>query len=209
MAHCDNIVNLARATVNCRFCHVCALFNSREEEFAVLLPFLKEGFDAGDRAVHILDKKHRAERVRRLMLGGIDAVGAEKSGRLEMRTWDDAHLRGARFDQNRMIKLLRQIGSTGSNHGTGIARIWANMEWAWLDFPGVHDILEYELRINDVLPNYDLATVCTYDLRRFSASLVMDVLRTHPLVILGGILQDNPFYVPPVEFLRELRSRSG
>ena len=117
MAHCDNIVTLARATVNCRFCHVCAFFNSREEEFAVLLPFLKEGFDAGDRAVHILDKKHRAERVR-LMLGGIDAVGAEKSGRLEMRTWDDAHLRGARFDQNRMIKLLRQIGSTGSNHGT-------------------------------------------------------------------------------------------
>ena len=66
-----------------------------------------------------------------------------------------------------------------------------------------------ESRINDVLPNYDLATVCTCDLRRFSASLVMDVLCTHPLVILGGILQDNPFYVPPVEFLRELRSRSG
>ena len=209
MAQCDNIVTLARATVNCRFCHVCAFFNSREEEFTVLLPFLKEGFDAGDRAVHILDKKHRAERVRRLMLDGIDAVGAKKSGRLEMRTWDDAHLRGARFDQNRMIELLRQIGSTGSNHGTGIARIWANMEWTLLDFPGVHDILEYESRINDVLPNYDLATVCTCDLRRFSASLVMDVLRTHPLVILGGILQDNPFYVPPVEFLRELRSRSG
>src|SRR4051812_14157304 len=119
MAQCDNTVTLARATVNCR-CHVCAFFNSREEEFAVLLPFLKEGFDAGDRAVHILDKKHRAERVRRLMLGGIDAVGAEKSGRLEMRTWDDAHLRGARFDQNRMIELLRQIGSTRSNHATGI-----------------------------------------------------------------------------------------
>jgi hypothetical protein len=67
MAQCDNIVTLARATVNCR-CRVCAFFNSREEEFAVLLPFLKEGFDAGDRAVHILDKKHRAERVRRLML---------------------------------------------------------------------------------------------------------------------------------------------
>ena len=68
MAHCDNIVTLARATVNCRFCHVCPFFNSREEEFAVLLPFLKEGFDAGDRAVHILDKKHRAERVRRRRL---------------------------------------------------------------------------------------------------------------------------------------------
>ena len=82
------------------------------------------------------------------------------------------------------------------------------MEWALLDFPGVHDILEYKSQINDVLPNYDLATVCTCD-SRSQRLPVMGVLRTHPLVILGGILQDNPFYVPPVEFLRKLRSRSG
>ena len=35
----------------------------------------------------------------------------------------------------------------------------------------------------------------------------MDVLRTHPLVILGGSLQVNPFFVPPAEFLRELGER--
>lgn len=36
----------------------------------------------------------------------------------------------------------------------------------------------------------------------------MDVLRTHPMVIVGGILQENPFFVPPDEMLRELRSRA-
>lgn len=35
----------------------------------------------------------------------------------------------------------------------------------------------------------------------------MDVLRTHPMVILGGVLQLNPFYTPPDEFLRELAQR--
>ncbi len=35
----------------------------------------------------------------------------------------------------------------------------------------------------------------------------MDVLRTHPMVIIGGILQQNPFFVPPDEFLSELRER--
>jgi hypothetical protein len=35
----------------------------------------------------------------------------------------------------------------------------------------------------------------------------MDILRTHPQVIIGGILQENPFYVPPGEFLAELRGR--
>ena len=37
----------------------------------------------------------------------------------------------------------------------------------------------------------------------------MDILRTHPMVIIGGILQQNPFFVPPDEFLRELRERPG
>jgi hypothetical protein len=35
----------------------------------------------------------------------------------------------------------------------------------------------------------------------------MDVLRTHPMVIIGGVLQENPLYVPPTEYLRELQSR--
>jgi hypothetical protein len=29
------------------------------------------------------------------------------------------------------------------------------------------------------------------------------------MVIIGGILQENPFFVPPAEFLRELRARAA
>ena len=29
------------------------------------------------------------------------------------------------------------------------------------------------------------------------------------MIIIGGILQENPFFVPPDEFLRELRSRDA
>jgi hypothetical protein len=36
---------------------------------------------------------------------------------------------------------------------------------------------------------------------------VIDIMRTHPMVIIGPILQQNPFYIPPAEFLRELRGR--
>jgi hypothetical protein len=169
---------------------------------------MKEGFDVGDRAIHILNKDHRAERLRRLRDSGIYVEGGEEGGMVEVRSWENAHLRGGRFDQHHMIKLLEEIGAAGERQGTGITRLWANMEWALEDFPGVHDILEYESRVNDVLPKYNIATVCTYDITKFSASLVMDILRTHPQVIVGGILRENPFYVSPDEFLRELRGRN-
>jgi hypothetical protein len=36
----------------------------------------------------------------------------------------------------------------------------------------------------------------------------MDILRTHPMTVIGGLLQVNPFFVPPDAFLRELRERT-
>jgi hypothetical protein len=48
-----------------------------------------------------------------------------------------------------------------------------------------------------------------YDLAKFGAGVVMDILRTHPMVVIGGVLQENPFFVPPDEFLRELRARAS
>jgi hypothetical protein len=35
----------------------------------------------------------------------------------------------------------------------------------------------------------------------------MDIMRTHPMVIIGGLLQENPFFVSPDEMLDQLRRR--
>jgi hypothetical protein len=37
--------------------------------------------------------------------------------------------------------------------------------------------------------------------------MVMDIMRTHPVVIIGEVLQENPFFVPPDQFLLEIRER--
>lgn len=73
------------------------------------------------------------------------------------------------------------------------------------DRPGTDALLEYESRFNTVLQPGGDVVVCCYDLAKFNAGVIMDVLRTHPMVILGGVLQVNPFFVPPEQFLRELR----
>ena len=145
--------------------------------------------------------------MRRLEEAGISPAAARRPGQIEIRGWQDAHLRGGRFDKEAMMTLLEETLRGAKADGFGQTRVWANMEWALEEFPGVEDLVEYETRVNYFLPKYDDLVVCTYDLTRFSASIVVDILRTHPLVILGGILQENPFFVPPDELLRELRAR--
>jgi hypothetical protein len=108
-----------------------------------------------------------------------------------------------------MLALLPEVLSGGKPNGFGLTRLWSNMEWALEDCPRVQDLVEFEARVNHILPKIDNLVVCAYDLTKFGASVVIDVLRTHPLVIIGGFLHENPFFVPPDEFLRELRARDG
>ena len=105
-------------------------------------------------------------------------------------------------------KNLRELIALARKQPGKLTRLVANMEWALEDLPGVHDIVEYEARLNYVLPEYHDPVVCTYDLSRFHASVVMDIMRTHPMLIVSGILQENPFYVPPDEMLANIRCPS-
>ena len=204
----NRVVHLAGSPLTCS-CHACAFFSSRDEEERVLLPFLKEGLEAGDRFFHVVPQSYQPARRRSLVDSGVDLSAAERAGQVELRPWEEAYLRGGRFDQDAMLDLIQQVLSDGKQRGYGLTRLWANMEWALEDLPGVHDIVEYETRLNYVLPKYDDIVVCTYDISKFTAGVVMDILRTHPEVIIGQTLQKNPFYVRPDEFLEELRGKKA
>ncbi|HEX4709196.1 MEDS domain-containing protein [Phenylobacterium sp.] len=187
--------------------HICAFFNSADEEHRVLGSFIKEGFERGDKACHLVDPDLREDHLRRLADAGIEVAQAMDSGQLELRRWQDAYLSGDRFDQDAMLALIEEVLQSGAASGYPLTRLVAHMEWALRDNPGVGDLVEYETRLNYVLPKYDDPVICTYDLSKFSASVVMDVMRTHPVVIIGEVLHENPFFVPPDQLLLELRER--
>jgi hypothetical protein len=187
--------------------HICAFFNGLDEEHRVLRSFIKEGFDRGDKAFHIVDPELQAEHLKRLAESGIDAEQAMGTGQLELRRWQDAYLRGDRFDQDAMLALLEEVLQSGAVAGYPLTRFVSRVEAALVDKAGVDSWLEYETRVNYVVPKYDDPVICTYDLSKFGAGVVMDIMRTHPVVIIGEVMQENPFFVPPDQFLLEIRER--
>jgi hypothetical protein len=76
------------------------------------------------------------------------------------------------------------------------------------DWSSANEWVEYEMRL-DVLPNYDDPVICTYDVNLLNANLAVDILRTDPVVIIGGVLVENSFFSRPEELLRELRRRTA
>jgi hypothetical protein len=187
--------------------HICAFFNSIDEQHRVLRPFIKDGFDRGDKAFHLVDPERREEHLRRLAEAGVKVQEAMGTGQLEVWPWQDGPLRGSRFDQDTWLASFEQVLQSGPATGYARTRFLAQMEWALVDLPGVDDLIEFETRVNYVVPKYEDAVICAYDLTKFGANVAMDALRTHPVVIIGGLLQENPFFVPPDQLLLEIRER--
>ena len=187
--------------------HICAFFNSFDEHYRVLRPFIKDGFDRGEKAFHLIDPERREEHFRRLSEAGIDVQETTGTGQLEVRPWQDGPLHGDRFDQDTWLAAFEQVLQSGPAAGYAQTRFLAQMEWALVDLPGIDDLIEFETRVNYVMPQYTDPVICAYDLAKFGASVVIDALRTHPAVIIGGLLQENPFFISPDQLLVELRER--
>jgi hypothetical protein len=187
--------------------HICAFFNGMDEHYRVLRSFIRDGFENGERGFHLVDPERRDDHMERLAAAGIDVDEAISSGQLEVHPWEDGPLHGERFDQDTWLAGFEDVLRSGPASGYAKTRFLAQMEWALVDLPGIEDMIEFETRVNDVVPKYDDLVICAYDLSKFGASTVMYALRTHPVVIVGGLLQENPFYVDPEEFLLELRER--
>ena len=188
--------------------HICAFFRNSAERYRVLMPFIVEGMEQGDRAFHIVNPSLQCEHAQRIVEAGIDAARAEIEGQLEIIGWDEAYLRAGSFDRSAMLSLLPVLLNDGRARGFPITRFIADMAWA-LTEPGALDLLEYECRVNLALPKAGDIVICSYDLDKFGAAMVIDALRTHPVVLIGGIVQRNPFYVPPEELLKELNERES
>jgi hypothetical protein len=187
--------------------HVCAFFSSDDDAYRVLLPFIQGGFECGDKAVHVVNPDQRDEHLERLAALGIDAMAAQRSGQLQVRTNVETYLRDGNFDPDRMLQAFEQMASDSAKSGFPLSRIVCQMDWAAGGQSHIDSLIQFESRVNDVWDRRDDAVICVYDLRKFSGATVIDIMRTHPMVIIGGILQQNPFFVPPQEFLHELRER--
>ncbi len=200
-------IRLAGATLG-KYRHVCAFFHSADEEYRVLLPFIKDGFARGEKAFHVVNPRLCDEHLQRLASAGVAVTEAEQGGQLELRNWEEAYFREGGFDQNKMLALFPAALEEARQRGFPLTRLICHMEWALEDRSGVNDLLEYETRYN-LLPRYPDPVICVYDLAKFGGDVVIDVMRTHPMIIIGGILQENPFFIPPDEFLQELRDREA
>ncbi len=182
--------------------HICAFFDSREEEYATLVPYLRDGISEGENVVNVLDASRMPEHRQRLE----DAGMPMSDERLRIACTEDTYLQGGRFDMDRMVDFVRNELEEATRSDRKVRTVgW--MEWVHSDPPGKERVMEYEARMNLLVPDFDCTFMCVYDLARLPGDMVVDLMATHPYVILRGRVRSNPFYVQPAVYLEELLAK--
>lgn len=183
--------------------HVCAFYRGGAERDQILGSYLAAGLRSGDKCVCVLDDADPDKLLAHLEAEVPDR--APEDHQLDVRISRDTYLLGGQFSTSAMLAFWDGVVGAAIASGYHLSRAVGEMTWALRQMPGVEELVAYESELNDFLPMHPQVILCLYDLDRFDGGVLVDVLKTHPTVLIGGMVLDNPYYLEPARFLAARR----
>jgi hypothetical protein len=185
--------------------HICGFYRKPSERDDILIPFLVEGLKAGDKCTCVVDSCTPGDVLAR-MSEHVEVGPFVSVSQLEVLDSYETYLADGGFLPERMLEFWEaKARQSPRADGPGFARNIGDMSWAHRNERVVGDLIGYESELNRIMSNFPQVNLCLYDLTRCSGELIMDVLKTHPKALLGGMVIDNPYYLEPDEFLASRR----
>ena len=184
--------------------HVCAFYRGSTDRDRLLTGYLGAGLTAGDKCICIVDSQHTASQLDSLRrpADGSASVG----GQLDVHLPEATYLAGGGFSSDDMLTFWTESMIKAEIEGYSFCRLVGEMTWALRDAPGVEHLVGYESELNRLTASSPVVVLCLYDLDLFSGAVVVNIVKTHPQVLVQGILVENPYYVGPDDFLRSART---
>ena len=181
--------------------HFCSIYESPEEHYAVAIPFMRMGLDRGEKCIYIADDGTTDDVRQRMESEGIDVERATASNALVVAGKEQAYLKHGSFDPDWMFTFWKEATDLAMSEGFSALRVTGETEWVVRGGRGLERWMEYESRLTHALSENKCSALCQYNRHHFPPELILDVIRTHPVVVYRGTVCRNLYYVPADEFL--------
>jgi len=179
--------------------HICALYSGAAERDRLLFPFLREGMREGDKCLCLIDDAEMASSVRDWAEGWPGGGQPMRSEQLDVDRTSDAFLDSGRFSVEHMKSFLSGRMALAAESDFAMLRAAGEMSGVLPQLGGADDLFVYESVVSQIVEDMPAVFMCMYDLQGFGVSMLVDVLRTHPKVLLDRTVLDNPHYLTQVE----------
>jgi hypothetical protein len=189
--------------------HVCAFVDSRDEQYAILLPYLRDGLRRNAHLSCMVGEVNLLDYVTRMQRDGMNVERLIGESRLSVSTAEQVFPRDGSGTPSSILAHSEAGIDAAHAAGCDSVRGFREMDWALTALRRGEELLEYEARVNFLALKMIEPVVCVYDINRVSGSLLMEILCAHPKAIIGGVLHENPYFVSPKAYLKRLTERAG
>jgi hypothetical protein len=176
--------------------HICALYDGRPARDDVVLAFLRSGLASGDKCICILDEGDH-----QVVLTELDRY----HGRLLPRPTapGESYLRSGGFSSAEMLTFWSDsIEGVIGGGPFDAARVTGDTTWLLSAEDGtIPEFMRYESELNRFVEQHPVSILCLYNLDAFGGGILVDLMKTHPKLLLGGMLLENPHALSPDEYL--------
>jgi hypothetical protein len=176
------------------------LYLGEQERDEILLPYLRAGLRDGDKCVCIVDTSS----VELLSsIGDEYEVGAYvASKQLEVHSASETYLHSRPFSPDAMIAFWEStVGAAIRDGSFDFARSSGEVPWDVRTPPLRTQFFRYEAALSAFAPRYPQTFLCLYDLGLVGGGFLVDIMRTHPKLLMGGLILENPHYRPAADFV--------
>jgi len=189
--------------------HVCAFYRGPAGRDEILTPYIAQGLQNGDKCICFLEVADRRAVMARLR-ANLPLLTGAICEQLEVLDCTESYLREGQFSPERWLQFLdKLVNAAIHDEGYAVARAAGEVGWALQrTCPAVDDLIAYEAKVNWFAPRYPQILLCFYDLERFGGEIIVDVLKTHPRVVIDNMVIENPYYVTPEELLASRSSNA-
>jgi signal transduction histidine kinase len=177
--------------------HVCAIYETAEERFAALVPFVIEGLARNRTCVCVATEGDDVALPDVLQRAGLDVAELARTGRLTIVAGGpDVHRTADALDPLQAVDGIVKLTNEALARGASALQLVGEMSWVLGRDPHVQGLAAFEARVTGVSPELPAAMLCQYHRARFTPEVLREMIAIHPLLIVGDTLCRNPYHVP-------------
>ena len=197
--------------------HVCQFYNQPSEIIQTAVPLLRDGLRGKDKG-YFAASAARLEDVRKaLRAAHVNVDEVTGSGQLRLVDTRDELLNNGRFDPYFLISTHQALISRSLNEGWQTVRAVFDMSWLCARVATPEHILKYEAAADAVFTfqGRPIVALLQYNYSELPGELVVELLKLHPMAVVGRFIRRNPYYVNAEEYTVKIirrgqqRRRSG
>jgi len=186
--------------------HILQLYNKVGEISGVTARLIEAGLNEHEKCLFAGSPASVRDMEEALAKSDVDVPAAIQSGQLIFISDRDELLVGKRFDPYHLLSTHQTFIAQALREDWKAVRVSMDMTWLTDGIATPEQILKYEAASDAVFTfqNAPIIALMHYDYSKLPGVLVVEMLKLHPIAVVGKFIKRNPYYLNSEQYLLKI-----